>query len=187
MHFRNWHRRTSPTSRDAPAARSDLRASAYICFHLRETLSCGAVEITGLPGVSRAEMQARFTSRDRLANFIDFPGHPYGGMFKLPGIPRLEPDQLFRDIPDNAVVFTTMQKQIHAAFAHDGHVYIMDVFDPDAWDARWPRLYLRHVTKPVLFGFFTSHYIVRRLGEIAEIRLWELSPRATAAGVPSGH
>ncbi|HEY1934617.1 MAG TPA: hypothetical protein VGG99_21630 [Acetobacteraceae bacterium] len=134
----------------------------------------------------QAELQARFTPRDLVIDFMAFPGRPWGGVFQLPHVPRLELDMLAREVSDNNTYFATVKQQIDAAFARGGHVYVLDVLDPNAWDAPWPELYRHHITKPALFGFFNSHYDVRYVGRMAEVKAWELTPRpAPANGAPT--
>lgn len=135
----------------------------------------------------QTEMAARFTPRDLVIDFIAFPGRPWGGLFTLPHVPRLEPDALAREIADNTAYFAIMQKHIDDAFARGGHVYVLDVLDPNAWDAPWPELYRHHITKPALFGFFTSHFDIRYVGRMAEVKAWELAPRAAPSGGTGTH
>ncbi len=130
----------------------------------------------------QAEMQARFTPRDLVIAFAAFPGRPYGGVFDLPGVPQLKPDLLLQQFPDTAAFFLAMQQQIDAAVARGGRVVVFDILDQDAWDAPWPALERRGITKPVLFGFFTSHYDVQPLGSMAELKAWELRPRNVQSG-----
>lgn len=135
----------------------------------------------------QTEMAAHFTSRDLVIDFMAFPGRPWGGLFKLPGVPRLEPDILLRDDPDRAALFAAMQQRIGDAFARGGHVYVFDILDPNAWEAPWPEMYRDHVGKPLLFGFFASHYDIRYLGRMADVKTWELTPKPGATNGTATH
>lgn len=129
----------------------------------------------------QAELRVAFTPRDLLVQFAAFPGAHYLGFFHLGTIPSLKLDLLLESNPDHGAFFKTVDARIADTLQGGGKVVLFGVLDPDSWDAPWPGLLYRHMTKAELFGFFSQHYAIEPLGEIAEIKAWQLHPRSDAA------
>jgi hypothetical protein len=51
------------------------------------------------------------------------------------------------------------------------------VLDPQNWNAPWMMLTRMGMSKAKLTDFFKSHYRVVPLGDIAEMRAWQLLPK----------
>lgn len=124
-----------------------------------------------------AEVLRQFNDRDLLVSFAAYPGGPYLGFFPLRGIERLQLDQLRAACATPQVFYDAADAQILAALSRGGRVVVFGAFDPENWDAPWPNMARLGVPKAKLLIHFADRFIVRPLGEIAELKAWEIEPR----------
>ena len=74
--------------------------------------------------------------------------------------------------------------RLYRRLADGGRVYLFDILDGRTWNAPWPRLRRKGITPGRLERFFHERYTVLDRREMAEIRCWELRPKA---GGTKGH
>lgn len=185
----HWFQLTAPTLLlfllVFPASFVKLALPVWTALAVAANLAFVAVPVAIYPlHRYEAELAPTFSPRDLVIDFAAFSGQPQGAMLGLPGVPRLEPDLLLKASANNAAVFAAMTTAIDAAFARGGRVVVFDLLDRDDWNAPWPALYRRGMTKPVLRGFFTRHYRIRRLPDMAGMKAWQVLPGRAAAGTP---
>lgn len=125
-----------------------------------------------------AELRSTLTERDLAVLWSHWSGGPSLLFMDLPGVPQLYPDQIAYGTPDSGVVFRRVADTIDRRLADAGRVYLFEILDGRTWNAPWPRLRRKGITPARLEGFFYERYTVLDRGEMAEIRCWELRPKA---------
>ena len=119
-----------------------------------------------------------FTARDLVVHWSQWSGGPSLLFMELPGVQRLFPDQIADRTADSGVVLPRVAETIDRRLAEGGRVYLFDVLDGRTWNAPWPLLRRKGFTPGRLERFFRERYTVLDRGEMAEIRCWELRPKA---------
>jgi len=127
-----------------------------------------------------SQLRQDYGPNDLFLYFVTYGGGPNLSFFKS-DTPHVVLDQLYEDSKDDTVFFPAVAKEIDAALARGGQVVVWGALDPENWNAPWMLLTRDGLTKDKLTGFFYSHYRVEKLGEIAEMKAWRLSPRLSAA------
>jgi hypothetical protein len=120
------------------------------------------------------ELRSRLTPRDLAVYWREYNGGPSLIFMKLPGVPRLHPDHLYKRDPDR--FFPRLARAVDSHLAAGGHVYLFGILDGRTWHAPWPVLQREGLTEPALERFFRQRYRVVDRGEIVEIPCWELLP-----------
>ncbi|HXP12621.1 MAG TPA: hypothetical protein VN795_03105 [Stellaceae bacterium] len=124
----------------------------------------------------QSQLRQEFTDRDLLLYFTTYGGGPNLSFFKLT-TPSLAIDDLYEQKPDAAAFYAAIEAQTDAAFARGGSVVVFQALDPGNWNAPWMILTRAGMPKAKLTGFFEDHYRVEPMGEIAEMKAWQLLPR----------
>jgi hypothetical protein len=124
---------------------------------------------------AEAQIRARYGPRDLLVAFAQYPGTPYLGFFKLPGLRELKLDLLYRQAGNNEEFFAVIDKAFTDTWKNGGRVVMFDVLDPYNWDAPWFELSEKGLTKRALRDFLTSHYTVLPLGKVGGLEAWEIT------------
>ena len=132
---------------------------------------------------SQAAVARMFGGNDLLVSFAAYPGGPYLGFFELPGIGRLQLDRLLDDNATPEAFYAEVDRRILETLSHGGRVVMFGVLDPESWDAPWPNMTRRGVTKARLLEHFSSTFAVKPLGEIVGLKAWEVFPRDGATGL----
>ena len=133
------------------------------------------------------ELMQTFTANDLLVSFEAYAGGPSLTFFQLPGVPELMLDAKLRETATTATFYAEVDRDLANVFAHCGRVVVLgSVLDPNDWNAPWGDLPSRGVFKHQLSDFFYSRYQVKSLGQLAEIKAWEiLPPNAAGTSAPS--
>ena len=72
--------------------------------------------------------------------------------------------------------FRLTQERVEQALKRGGRVIVFRMLDKHDWDAPWSLLPSKGVSKQVLAQFFSDRYRVLPMGELAQIKVWELKP-----------
>jgi hypothetical protein len=120
------------------------------------------------------QLRSLFSSHDLLIEFAAYPGGPYLAVMNLPGVPRLNLDNLYYKSRNQCVYFTRVAHAIDHTLAAGGKVIISGVLDQYNWDNPWETLSAHGLSKQKLFHFFYDHYRIQPLGKIAEIKAWQI-------------
>ncbi len=122
-----------------------------------------------------AEMQAQFTSRDLLIYFAAYSGRPSLAAFDLPGLRDLKLDVALGGSPNVAAFFNKLDQAIADTLRDGGRVMVFDVLDGSDWEAPWPDLTARGVTKNRLYSHLASRFTITRRPSIAELEVWQIT------------
>jgi len=123
-----------------------------------------------------AELRRDYSDHDLLIDFAAYPGGHYLGFFSLPGIPTFSLDTAFLTSGDRATFASLVRRRIDDTLGHGGQVVVFGVLDPDSWDAPWPTLIARGLSKTDLRSILADGHAVEPVGEIAEIKAWRVRP-----------
>jgi hypothetical protein len=121
-------------------------------------------------------LRGQFSDRDLIIDFAAYPGGHYSGFLVLPGVPRLRLDMAFLDSPDRASFARMVQARIEATWRAGGQVVVFGALDPESWDAPWPVLMSRGLTKDGLRQILGADARIGPETDIAEIKTWRLTP-----------
>ena len=124
----------------------------------------------------QAELNREFGAKDLLLYFTTYGGGPNLSFFEL-ATPTLPIDQLYENKPDADAFYASVEAQTQAAFARGGKVVVFQALDQENWNAPWMILTRAGMPKAKLTGFFDSEYRVEPMGEIAEMKAWQLLPK----------
>jgi hypothetical protein len=124
----------------------------------------------------QAELRQEFTDKDLLLYFTTYGGGPNLSFFGL-STPSLAIDDLYEQKPEASAFYAAVEARTDAAFARGGRVVVFQALDPENWNAPWMILTRAGMNKAKLTGFFEGHYRVEPMGEIAEMKAWQLLPR----------
>ena len=124
----------------------------------------------------QAELRQEFTDKDLLLYFTTYGGGPNLSFFQL-ATPTLPIDQLYENKPDADAFYASVEAQTQLAFARGGRVIVFQALDPQNWNAPWMILTRAGMPKAKLVGFFDSQYRVEPMGDIAEMKAWQLLPK----------
>lgn len=125
-----------------------------------------------------AEMRSLLTRRDLAVHWSQWSGGPSLFFIDLPGVARLYPDQIAYRTADSGMALRRVAETIDRRLAGGGRVYLFDILDGRTWNSPWPRLRRTGITPGRLERFFRERYTVLDRGEMAEMRCWELRPKA---------
>lgn len=123
------------------------------------------------------EIRAQLTPKDLVVGFAHYPGGAYVGFLDLPDVPRFRIDTTLELLHHSNAVLAEMEHRIDATLARGGRVLVFDVLDPMEWNAPWSLLYRQGLTKPKLFGFIAERYTIGPEQSMAELKVWQLTPR----------
>lgn len=124
-----------------------------------------------------AGLRRTFSANDLLVSFVAYAGGPSLTFFQLQDVPELMLDAKLHESPTPAAFYAEVDRDLVNVFAHRGRVVVLgSVLDPYDWNAPWGDLPSRGVSKQQLSEFFYSHYQVKSLGRLAEIKAWEILP-----------
>jgi hypothetical protein len=124
----------------------------------------------------QSELRQDFTDRDLLLYFTTYGGGPNLSFFEL-RVPTLAIDDLYEQKPDAAAFEAAIEARTQATFAAGGRVVVFQALDPENWNAPWMILTRAGMPKAKLVGFFADHYRVETMGDIAEMKAWQLLPK----------
>jgi hypothetical protein len=124
----------------------------------------------------QAELRAELGGRDLAVYWFDYAGGPSLIFFDLPGLERLHPDRLHREIGPQRF-FPELARRLDERLAAGGRVLLFGVLDGRSWNAPWPWLRGGGLSPARFEAFLHRRYEVRDLGPVAEIPCWELRPR----------
>ena len=122
-----------------------------------------------------AEMRAHFTPRDLLIHFAAYPGRAYLGFFDLHGLRDLKLDVAYDESPNLNAFFAALDQAITDTLHDGGRVMVFDVLDGSDWEAPWPDLAIRGLTKDSLYSHLASRFTITRQPGIAELKVWQIT------------
>ncbi len=121
------------------------------------------------------DMRAQFTPRDMLIHFAAYPGRAYLGFFDLHGFRDLKLDVAYDQSPNLTAFFAALDRAITDTLHDGGRVMVFDVLDRSDWEAPWPSLAIRGLTKQGLYGHLASRFTITRQPGIFELKVWQIS------------
>lgn len=123
-----------------------------------------------------AELRRRLTPRDVAVHWIEWSGGPSLIFMDLPGVTRTHLDRLYARSSDPRQVLPAAARAWDRRLAEGGRVYLFGILDDRDWNAPWPLLRRKGVTREALERQLRERYTVVSLGEVAGIPCWELQP-----------
>jgi hypothetical protein len=120
------------------------------------------------------KIRASFGENDLFVHFSTWPGRHDLTQLKLPKIPHWPIDEKLLNADNAKMVFELTQERIDKSLKQGGRVIVFRMLDERDWDAPWSQLPRRGVSKRVLAEFFSIRYRVIPIGELAQIKAWEL-------------
>lgn len=123
-----------------------------------------------------AELQRRLTRRDVAVHWFEWSGGPSLIFMRLPGVTRTHLDRLYARSSDPRQVLPAAERVWDRSLENGGRVYLFGILDDRDWNAPWPALRRKGVTREALERQLRDRYSVVALGEVAGIPCWELRP-----------
>lgn len=120
---------------------------------------------------------ATFGANDLFIIFSEWSGRPQLSQFRLPNIPKWYLDKEFGLSGSVVELFRRTRVLIDASHRRGGRVIVFRMLDERDWDAPWSKLPRMGLSKRRLRDFFEDGYRVVPLGELAEIKVWEIKPK----------
>jgi hypothetical protein len=91
-------------------------------------------------------------------------------------VTRTHLDRLYALSPDPRQVLPTVERTWDKRLADGGRVYLFGILDDRDWNAPWPMLRRKGITRESLEYQIRDRYTVMDLGDLAGIPCWELRP-----------